>query len=691
MFAEASFAQPRAPDDSGPADWLSELNAEQRRAVEHLGSPLLIIAGAGTGKTTTLCARVAWLLARGTPAERILLLTFTRRAAREMIARARALVEQAVPDAGAVVGGTFHSVAHRFVRRHATALGLDPGFGVLDPGDAADVIDLVREEHGHAERRTRFPRRGTLLDLYSATVNGQRPMAEVLAERFPWLDEQRDEIAALLKAYVARKRALGVLDFDDLLLYWRALALDDVIGPQLAGRFDHIFVDEYQDTNGLQVETVRALRRDDPGVTVVGDDFQAIYGFRAASADHIRRFEGDFPGATVITLERNYRSTQPILDAANEVAEQAEQTYPKRLRAHRDGGQVPRLVLCRDDTAEAELVCRQVLEAREQGVELRAQAVLSRTSHDSAALEVELTRRRIPFVKYGGLRYLEASHVKDFVALLRLAQRWSDELAWFRLLQRLDGVGPVIARRALRELVATGRERADAWTAARDHLPERARPIVEPVGTALAADRPDHPTRLRVERLREAIGPLISTTYANSAPRLADLDGLARAAATAGSLTEFLAELALDPPASSADWAGPPHHDEDYLVLSTIHSAKGLEWDAVHLLAVYDGNFPACLSAGSGAEIDEERRLLYVAMTRARRSLSLYVPTRYYHRPNGRDDAHGYGKPSRFLTDRVRACLEIEQVAVTDAPELPAQAGRRRIAVSVDPLFDTSA
>jgi DNA helicase-2/ATP-dependent DNA helicase PcrA len=274
-----------------------------------------------------------------------------------------------VPDAGAIVGGTFHSVAHRFVRRYAAALGLEPGFGVLDPGDAADLIDLVREEHGHAERRTRFPRKGTLLDLYSATVNGQRPMAEVVAERFPWLDEARDEIAALLKAYVARKRALGVVDFDDMLLYWRALALDDVIGPQITRQFDHIFVDEYQDTNGLQVETVRALRNEHPGVTVVGDDFQAIYGFRAASADHIRSFESHFPGATVITLERNYRSTQPILDAANEVAGQSDQSYPKRLRADRDGGEAPRLVLCRDDTAEAELVCRRVLEAREQGWE----------------------------------------------------------------------------------------------------------------------------------------------------------------------------------------------------------------------------------------------------------------------------------------------------------------------------------
>src|SRR5215475_366100 len=291
--------------------WLDELNPEQREAATHSGGPLLILAGAGTGKTTTLCARVAWLVSEGVPSERILLLTFTRRAARELLQRARALV----PASSRVLGGTFHSVAHRLVRRHAAALGLPPGFGVLDAGDAADVLDLLREEAGHAKSRTRFPRKGTLLDIYSRTVNAQQPLSGVIAEHFPWCEEHREAISALFKAYTARKRSLGVLDLDDLLLYWRAIARDDVIGPRVASAFDHVLVDEYQDVNGLQVDLVRGLAAFGPEITAVGDDFQAIYGFRSASAAHILDFPEHFDATTVVTLERNYRSTQPVLDA----------------------------------------------------------------------------------------------------------------------------------------------------------------------------------------------------------------------------------------------------------------------------------------------------------------------------------------------------------------------------------------
>src|SRR6201991_580251 len=336
--------------------WLEALNDEQRAAATHVGGPLLILAGAGTGKTTTLCSRVAWLVSEGVPSERILLLTFTRRAAREMLQRARALV----PGSARVLGGTFHSVAHRLVRRHAAALGLPGGFGVLDAGDAADVLDLLREEHGHARSRSRFPRKGTLLDVYSRTVNAQEPLSSVLAEHFPWCEEHRDAISALFKAYTARKRALGVIDLDDLLLFWRALARDQVIGPRLASSFDHVLIDEYQDVNGLQVDLVRAMGASGPDVTAVGDDFQAIYGFRSASAAHILDFPEHFPGTRVVTLERNYRSTQPILDAANAVSAQASRAFPKRLRADNAGGVRPRVVWVRDEAAQAEEVCDRI-------------------------------------------------------------------------------------------------------------------------------------------------------------------------------------------------------------------------------------------------------------------------------------------------------------------------------------------
>jgi ATP-dependent DNA helicase UvrD/PcrA len=666
--------------------WFEQLNLEQRTAVRHPGGPLLMLAGAGTGKTTTLCGRVAWLVAEGVAPERILLLTFTRRAAREMLQRARALV--AMPDgARGVLGGTFHSVAHHFVRRHAVALGLPAGFGVLDAGDAADVLDFVREEHGHAQRGRRFPKKSTLLDIYSRTVNAHRPLSEVLADSFPWCEEHRDDIAALFRAYTARKRALGVIDLDDLLLYWRGLAGDEVVGPELEEQFDHVLIDEYQDVNGLQVDIVRSLRRRCRDLTAVGDDFQAIYGWRAASARHILDFPDHFPDATVVTLERNYRSSQPILNIANALSAQAERAFPKQLRTDREGGVAPELIFCRDESAQASEIADRVLEARERGMELRQQAALMRTSHDSAMLELELSRRQIPFVKYGGLRYLEAAHVKDLIALFRLADNPADEISWFRVLQLLEGVGPATARRALDVLVTADGDKLAAWPDAREKLPADGRPLADGVIQALREARGQTAAGVRAELLGQALAPLIKARYPDGAVRLQDLDQLVAAAREASALGHFVADLIIDPPTSSSDLAGPPHLDEDYLVLSTIHSAKGLEWGAVHILALYDGNFPACMAAGSTETIDEERRLLYVAMTRAQRQLHLYVPVRYYHRPHGMDDAHGYGKPSRFLTDQLRRCCSITQPPDPVHSNEPL-ASRRRIEVSIDSLFE---
>ena len=668
--------------------WLEELNPEQRAAATHDGGPLLILAGAGTGKTTTLCARVAWLVSSGVPSERILLLTFTRRASREMLQRARGLV----PASSRVLGGTFHSVAHRLVRRHAAALGLPGGFGVLDAGDAADVLDLLREEAGHARSKTRFPKKGTLLDIYSRTVNAQQPLSGVIEEFFPWVSEHREAISALFRSYTARKRELGVCDLDDLLLYWRALAADEVIGPRLAAAFDHVLIDEYQDVNGLQVDLARSLGSHGPTVTAVGDDFQAIYGFRSASAAHILDFPEHFPGTRVVTLERNYRSTQPVLDAANALAAQAQRAFPKRLRADREGGVRPRVVWVRDEAAQAEEVCDRILEAREQGMELRAQAVLARTSHDSDLLELELTRRRVPFHKYGGLRYLEAAHVKDFVATLRLVDNGADDVAWFRVLQLVEGLGPVSARKVIAamsgELEAVP-DRLAAWASARQLVPAAARESADALIAALREARAEARPGPRAEGLRDVLAPLIRLRYPDGVLRLQDLDQLVSAAHQATDPRHFVAELVLDPPSSSADIAQPPHLDEDYLTISTIHSAKGLEWDSVHVLAVYDGNFPACMSAGTSEQIDEERRLLYVGMTRARRHLTLYVPVRYHHRPHGRDDAHGYGKASRFLTPEVLAACDVTRLP--DDPLNPYGAPfvtNRRLTVTPDALFD---
>jgi DNA helicase-2/ATP-dependent DNA helicase PcrA len=678
-------------DDRDRCVWLDALNAEQRAAATYAGGPLLILAGAGTGKTTTLCARVAWLLSEGVPAERLLLLTFTRRAAREMVERAGALAERIVPNAGRVMGGTFHSVAHRIVRTHASSLGLAPGFGVLDAGDAGDQLDFVRQQQGHAASRRRFPRAQTMLDIYSRTVNAQTPLAQVLAESFPWCEEHRDALAEIFRAYGARKRALGLLDLDDLLLYWRALAGDEVIGPRMAGDFDHVLVDEYQDVNGLQVDIVRGLRPANSGLTVVGDDFQAIYGFRAASARHILDFPEQFPGTHTVTLEQNYRSTTPILAVANAVAEQDRLGFPKTLWTDRAGGQPPELVFPRDETEQAGEVCDRVMAVREEGAELRTQAVLFRTGHDSDQLELELTRRGIPFVKYGGLRYLEAAHVKDLIALLRLTDNPADEVSWFRVLQLLDGVGSTRARRVLDALRPTDGEqpRLDRWAEAAAHIPEGSLGHANAVIAALTAAGPgsQDSTGAQVERLSEALAPLIRLRYPDGAMRIADLDQLAAAARGAEDVRHFVSELVLDPPASSAALAGPPHLDEDYLVLSTVHSAKGLEWDTVHLIAAYDGNFPADMSTNSLEGIAEERRLIYVALTRPRRRLHVYVPVRYYHRPNGSDDAHGYGKASRFLSVAVQRLFAVTRTFEAQAPGGAEAPPRRRIEVSVDALF----
>jgi DNA helicase-2/ATP-dependent DNA helicase PcrA len=687
MFADRVILEHMFDGSPASDGWLSELNPEQGRAATAAADrPLLILAGAGCGKTTTLSARVAWLIAEGVRPERILLLTFTRRAAAAMIARTHTLLERSdTAPRGAVVAGTFHAVAWRLIRLYAEPLGLPPRLSVIDASDSADLLDVVRQQLGLAESGGRFPRKGTLADIYSRTVNMQSPLSEVLAERFPWCLPHLDEIGSIFRAYGERKRAGQLLDLDDLLLYWRALAVHEHAGAKLAVMFDHVLVDEYQDVNGLQVDIVQALRTSNRGLTVVGDDLQAIYGFRAASAEHILDFSTHFPDAAVVTLERNYRSTQPILDLANLVAAQAERAHAKTLCSGRGDGARPQLVLCRDEGEEAHVVAERVLAEHEQGTRLREQAVLMRTGHHSDLLELELGRRRIPFVKYGGIRYLEAAHVKDFLALVRLVVNPADEVAWFRILQLLDQIGPRTARRIIDTL---HRDNPAAWPQQWSslELPDSAHSdgsaLIDAVTRAQTMSEPGS----QAELLRAALAPLIRRRYPDAETRLLDLALLTGQAGRAATLERFAAELVLDPPQSSADLAGPPRLDDDYLVLSTIHSAKGLEWDVVHLIHASDGNLPSDMALSSRDGLDEERRLLYVALTRARHSLRIYAPLRYFHRPHGDDDASGLSKPSRFLSDEVQARCDL--TAPTE-PE-PALVGAEihdSVALTVDRLW----
>jgi DNA helicase-2/ATP-dependent DNA helicase PcrA len=620
------------------------LNPAQRAAVLHRGDePLLIIAGAGTGKTTTLAHRLAQLVIDGADPRRILLLSFSRRAAQEMTRRARRVATGAdLPWAG-----TFHAMGNRLLRLHAPSLALDPSFTVLDRGDAADLVDLVRAELGVGGGDRRFPRKDTCLAIYSRTVNAQAPLADVLDQAYPWCREHAAALRDVFRAYVERKQARHVLDYDDLLLWWSIAMREPSVAAAMRDRFDHVLVDEYQDTNTLQAEILVGLRPEGTGVTVVGDDAQAIYSFRAATVRNILDFPARFPRpARLVALEDNYRSTTPIVAAANAVIALAAERHDKTLRSPRESAEKPRLALVDDELGQVDYVVEQVLAHREAGLALRDQAVLMRAAHHSDALELELARRRIPFVKFGGLKFLEAAHVKDLLAILRWAENPIDPIAAFRVVQLLPGIGPAFARRAIDAgLGALPSLRPPA--AARAHWPA----LCELLGVLAAHETP---WQGQVRLARRFYDPLLVELHDAAEARLADLEQLEAIAGTYADRASFLAELTLDPPDATSDHAGPPVLDEDWLVLSTIHSAKGQEWRAVYLLSVVDGCIPSDLSAGHRDQIEEERRLLYVAMTRARDHLHLVQPLRFHIEHQHRHgDRHVYAPRSRFLPDPV--------------------------------------
>lgn len=650
-----------------------------------------MVAGAGSGKTRTLAARVASLIDDGADPQTILLLTFSRRAAAEMLARVNRVCD---PRAVASVwGGTFHAVAHRLLRAHPGITGLPAGFTVLDQSDTVELFGVVRADHTSANGKGgRFPTAATLAAIYARVAATQAGLSEVVRRSFPWCAPQLDALREVLVAYTERKAEAAMVDFEDLLLHWRALA-----PAATSSAFKHVLVDEYQDVNDVQADVVAALAGAGATVTVVGDDAQAIYSFRAGTARHLEEFPDRFAPARVVILDRNYRSTPQILQAANSVMAEAPARFPKQLWSSRSAGARPRLVTCADETTEATRGCDHVLALREEGIALREQAVLFRTGHHSTALELELGRRNVPFVKYGGLRFLEAAHVKDLVSLLRILENPGDELAWWRVVRLIDGVGPATARRVL-ACLGVGRDHPDAVViegknaAARlltGEVPVSApsREGLEGLRAAVAdcSQEPPLPVGAQVHRLCEWLRPIVEHRYDNAAPRLEDLDALEAMAAAATDRATLLADLALDPPVSTGDLAGTPLLDEDWLVLSTIHSAKGGEWRAVHVIHASDGNLPSDMALSEPDGVHEERRLLYVALTRARDHLIVTTPLAYHHHPRGRDDAHSWGQPSRFLTgDDVKACFEQQWAAAAGAlPVVADQPNAARAAVDV--------
>lgn len=678
MFVDASDT----PPSSGPPRYLARLNPAQLEAVTHDGAALLIVAGAGTGKTGTLAARVAHLIEQGTEPQRILLLTFTRKAAQEMLTRAGTMTDDAAT--AQVWGGTFHSVAHRLLRIEGHAIGLHEGFTVLDPSDAVELFGIVRAEHVDTTG-PRFPRKETIAAIYDRVVGTQRPLEQVLKVDYPWCIEHLETLPAIFTAYTQRKRARRLLDFADLLLFWRAMMATAGVGDAVARRFDHVLVDEFQDTDPVQADIVHAIADRGARLTVVGDDAQAIYGFRAATVENMWRFAERRADATRVTLERNYRSIGPILDLANDVLGASSTHFDKQLQPVRNGTRMPRLVACRDEMSQARSVADRILELREEGFALVDQAVLFRTGHHSDLLELELGRRDIPFVKFGGLKFLEAAHIKDLVSLLRILDNPYDELAWSRTLRTLPGVGPATVAGTLRRLGVVQAETVSApgdtpdvssdplhrFIAALPPLPSAARDDADALADALrdcaarTTDGDEVAPALQVERLAAWLAGTLDRRYDRAEMRAGDLHQLTRTAEGYSSRSRFLTELVLEPPASTGDLAGAPHLDDDYLTLSTIHSAKGGEWGAVHLIQAVDGSLPADMSLSSTEGLEEERRLLYVALTRARDVLDVYAPLRFHH-TRQRSDRHSYAPISRFLAPLRHRFVETGDGSGTD-------------------------
>jgi DNA helicase-2/ATP-dependent DNA helicase PcrA len=644
---------------------LAKLNPEQLRAVEYGGpnyadcGPLLIIAGAGSGKTNTLAHRVAKLIVNGADPRRVLLLTFSRRAATEMIRRVERITSQALgQNAGAMTGaltwsGTFHAIGARLLREYAHQIGLPPSFTIHDREDSADLLNLVRHDLGFSNTERRFPAKSTCLSIYSRVVNAESPLEDVVTSFFPWCATWEAELRQLFSAYVEAKQRQDVLDYDDLLLYWAQMMTEPSIAADVAQRFDHVLVDEYQDTNRLQASILLALKPDGKGLTVVGDDAQSIYSFRAATVRNILDFPDHFrPRAKIVTLERNYRSTQPILTATNAVIDLANERFTKNLWSERASAERPQLVSVRDEADQARYVAKKILDGRERGIPLKTQAVLFRASHHSAALEVELTRRNIPFVKFGGLKFLEAAHIKDVLAFLRWGENARDRIAGFRVLQLMPGVGPATAARLLDCIAAN----ADALQAIQTFAPPAAAAqswssFVEAI-RVVGGKSAGWPAEL--DLICRWYMPHLDRMYEDAAVRQADLAQLVQIASTHPTRERFLIELTLDPPDATSDEAGVPLLDEDYLILSTIHSAKGQEWRAVFILNAIDGCIPSDLSTGNKAEIEEERRLLYVAMTRAKDHLHLILPQRFFaHQQKSNGDRHMYTARTRFIPDSI--------------------------------------
>ncbi|MEY2720232.1 MAG: hypothetical protein RLZZ273_1598 [Bacteroidota bacterium] len=629
-------------------DYASVLNPQQYQAVMHNNGPALVLAGAGTGKTRTLTYRVARLVEDGVDPASILLLTFTRKAASEMLRRASQLLDGRCEK---VSGGTFHAFAFRVLKAYGMpgseqqAAGNEQRavYSIIDQSDAEDIMNLVRSKFDLAARRKRFPNKGTLHDMYSKSVNMSKPLDELIAEQYPQFVDDTETIRQMVHAYTDYKHKNSLFDYDDLLLYLLAMTRHETIGKALRSQYRHVMVDEYQDTNNLQHQIVLGLAGTNGNVMVVGDDAQSIYSFRGANVRNIHTVPSSFDTCTIIRLEENYRSTQPVLDVCNAVLEDAPFMFEKKLRAHRQGGDQPMLITARSERQQSQFIAQHVLELREQGVPLAEIAVLVRSGFLSFDLEIELQRANIPFRKFGGLKFAEAAHVKDLLARLRITENVRDVVSWFRVLQQLEGVGQKTAQTIIDNLLEhpdplTEPERTYGSTGKAAHALNN---LLHELGKARLVRHPLD----RLQYIAEYYKPTLERVHDDAPKRWKDIETIVGIGGRYGSCQEFLDDIALEPPTDGLDTIDPDDRETEFMTVSTIHSAKGLEWKVVFVLSVNEGRIPSAKSAESEESIEEERRLLYVACTRAKDTLIMTYPdvmAEWQH-------SDVLSRPSRFL------------------------------------------
>ena len=611
-------------------DYEGELNSAQYRAVTAGDGSILVVAGAGSGKTRTLVYRVAWLVEQGIAPGSILLLTFTRRAAGEMIARAASMLDHRCQE---VVGGTFHWLANRVLHRFHKYLSLEPDFGIIDRSDSEQIINLLIGNLGFRDQHRRFPKKRTIAEIFSKAVNRAETLEHMLSHEYGQFIQYQEQLSELWEHYTSYKRQHHMMDFDDLLVYLNQLLREHRdVSLELSSQYNYVLVDEYQDTNLVQAEIVQALASFHQNVMVVGDDSQSIYSFRGAHFRNILDFPKLFPETKLFKLEENYRSPQPILDLANGIIQLAREKYTKCLYTRKTEGPQPLLVRPADEGRQSEFVCQKVKELQLQGIPLREMAVLFRASYHSFDLEVALTRLGIPFVKYGGFKFIESAHVKDVLAHLRAWKNPRDRISWNRLLLLVNQVGNKRSQEILNYL-GQNKQSVRRLASYAKKLPAK-HGLHRLVDLFEELSKPGLNVSQQVRAVRGYYEPILLTKFDDYPKRLRELDYLQDWTLKYDRLTEFLADVALEPPSTNV----PQDHADsakDHLVLSTIHSAKGLEWRAVFLISAVEGRLPPSQAYADDEVLEEERRLVYVAVTRAKEFLYLCSPYTVFDRRTG--------------------------------------------------------